>query len=38
MPNMDGLQALKKIREADPSAKIVNVYSHGPGEHGGRRH
>ncbi len=23
MPNMDGLQALKKIREADPSAKIV---------------
>ena len=23
MPNMDGLQALKKIREADPSAKVV---------------
>lgn len=23
MPNMDGLQALKKIRENDPSAKIV---------------
>ncbi len=23
MPNMDGLQALKKIREGDPSAKVV---------------
>ena len=23
MPNMDGLQALKKIRESDPNAKIV---------------
>lgn len=23
MPNMDGLQALKKIRENDPSAKVV---------------
>ncbi|MFN2925563.1 response regulator [Lachnospiraceae bacterium YH-ros2228] len=23
MPNMDGLQALKKIREEDPSAKVV---------------
>ena len=23
MPNMDGLQALKKIREADPNAKVV---------------
>lgn len=23
MPNMDGLQALKKIRETDPEAKIV---------------
>ena len=23
MPNMDGLQALKKIREDDPNAKIV---------------
>jgi len=23
MPNMDGLQALKKIRESDPSAKVV---------------
>lgn len=23
MPNMDGLQALKKIREGDPNAKVV---------------
>lgn len=23
MPNMDGLQALKKIRESDPNAKVV---------------
>ena len=23
MPNMDGLQALKKIREAHPDAKVV---------------
>ena len=23
MPNMDGLQALKKIKESDPNAKIV---------------
>lgn len=23
MPNMDGLQALKKIREMDPAAKVV---------------
>ena len=23
MPNMDGLQALKKIREGDPQAKVV---------------
>ncbi len=23
MPNMDGLQALKKIRELDPNAKVV---------------
>lgn len=23
MPNMDGLQALKKIREMDPNAKVV---------------
>ncbi len=23
MPNMDGLQALKKIRESDPQAKVV---------------
>ena len=23
MPNMDGLQALKKIRESDPGAKVV---------------
>ena len=23
MPNMDGLQALKKIRENDPNAKVV---------------
>lgn len=23
MPNMDGLQALKKIRESDPNAKVI---------------
>ena len=35
MPNMDGLQALKKIREGDPNAKVV-MYSNGTGKYGCR--
>ena len=35
MPNMDGLQALKKIKEGDSSAKVVMCTAMGARKYGG---